>query len=79
MTNFYFFTQFVDNFTSSASFKSVYLSELAKYRKANPLFEVNKREGHKFSPDKSFAREVRAAQQYRIAKSIGIILVSQNW
>lgn len=79
MTNFYFFTQFVDNFSSSASFKAAYFTELGKYRKANPLFEINKREGHKFTPDVSFSKEVRAAQQYRIAKSRGVILVSQNW
>lgn len=79
MTNFYFFTQFVDHFTSGPKFTAAYFTELGKYRRSNPLFEVNKREGHKFSSDKSFAKEVRAAQQYRIAKGKGVILVSQNW
>ena len=79
MTNFYFFTQFIDNFTASPAFKAKYFTELAKYRRSNPLFEVNKREGHKFTPDTNFNKELCAAQQYRIAKSKGVIIVSQNW
>lgn len=72
-------TQFVDYFTDSANFKAAYFTELAKYRKSNPLFEVNKREGHKFSPDKNFNKEMRAASRYRVAKAKGVILVSQDW
>lgn len=72
-------TQFVDYFASSASFKSAYFNELAKYRLSNPLFEVNKREGHKYTPDKSFRKEVAAMVNYRTAKAKGILLVSQDW
>lgn len=79
MSNFYFFTQFVDNFTASPAFKASYFSELAKYRISNPLFELNKREGHKFTPDINFNKEVRAAVRYRTAKARGVILVSQDW
>ena len=79
MTNFYFFTQFVDNFTASPKFKACYFTELAKYRASNPLFELNKREGHKFTPNTNFQKEVRAAVRYRTAKARGVILVSQDW
>lgn len=72
-------TLFIDNFTSSPSFKSVYFNELAKKRSADPLFEVNKREGHVFVRDYSFRREVKAAVQYRTAKAKGVLIVNQNW
>lgn len=70
--------QFIDCATDSPLFKAVYFSELAKYRKSNPLYEVNKRD-YKFTPDKSFNKEMRAAAKYKVAKARGVILVSQNW
>ena len=79
MTNFHFLTQFVDHFSDSPSFKTCYFTELAKYRASNPLFEVNKREGRKFTPNTNFIKEVRAAVRYRTAKARGVILVSQDW
>ena len=78
-SNFYFFTQFVDNFSNKAAFKAVYFKELAAYRKVRPLFELKKREGHNFSPDLNFRMEVQAAVQYRTAKAKGVLLVSQDW
>ena len=72
-------TLFINHFSDSASFKSVYFNELAKRRSADPLFEVRKREGHVFVQDNSFNKEVRAAVRYRTAKAKGIVLVNQNW
>lgn len=72
-------TQFVDYFASSASFKSAYFNELAKYRLSNPLFEVNKRKDHVFVRDLSFEKEVEAGVKFRTAKAYGIKLVSQDW
>jgi len=71
--------QFIDCATSSPLFKAVYFRELAKYRRSNSLFEVNKREGHTFTADQNFNKEMRASSKYRIAKAKGVILVSQNW
>lgn len=71
--------QFVDHFTDCANFKSVYFTELSKYRKVKPLFEVDKREDRIFHDDKNFMHEVNAGVNYRTAKSKGIILVSQEW
>ena len=69
----------IDYHTHSPSVKAVYFAELAKYRKANPLFEVNKREDYIFTPDQNFNKEMRASSKYRIAKTKNVILVSQNW